>query len=67
MLRLGFELGVGLLILWALELLLWRIAKTTSRACRARWPRWQSWGREHPLTAAFAERFPGLSRALWLR
>jgi undecaprenyl-diphosphatase len=65
--RVGLELGIGLLILWAVELVLWRLAKATSTACRSRWPRWQSWGREHPLTAAFAERFPRLSRALWLR
>ncbi len=65
--RLGLELGIGLLMVWAVELILWRVARATSRACRARWPRWQSWGREHPIIATFAERFPGLARVLWLR
>lgn len=65
--QLYIELAVGLFVLWVVELALWRLARATSKACRDRWPRWQSWGREHPLVATFSEKFPRTSRALWLR
>lgn len=63
----SIELAVGLLVLWVVELALWQLALRVSRACRARWPRWQTRGREHPLVTAFAERFPRAAGVLWRR